>query len=96
MIYILCFILKPHFILFHFLLICKILLLTNNNIDILLFLAKYNPKITKEDIIKNFGEESVKGLKHLKQLHLVKEEDNKVTLTEEGIFQVEGLLSIAI
>ena len=74
----------------------KNIMLENNNIDILLFLAKYNPKTTKNDIIKNFGKESIKGLKHLEQCHLVTEEDNKITLTEEGIFQVEGLLSIAI
>ena len=74
----------------------KSALLFNNNIDILLYLAKYNPKVSKKDITDKFGKESLDGLKALEQFHLVKEEDSNITLTTEGIFQVEGLLSIAV
>lgn len=74
----------------------KNVILEDNNIDILLFLAKYNPEITKKNIVKNFGEESLEGLKHLEICNLVKEEKERLTLTEEGIFQVEGLLSIVV
>jgi len=71
-------------------------ILENRNIDILLFLAKYNPRITRQDIVKNFGEESLDGLKHLEMCNLVREEGDKLSLTEEGIFQVDGLVSIAV
>lgn len=64
------------------------------NVDIMLYLAKYNPKVTREDIQKNFGEKSLKGLKDLEKYNLVKEERNGFTLTTEGIFQVEGLLTL--
>ncbi len=74
----------------------KKILLQDNNIDILLYLAKYNPKITTEDISKNFGKESLEGLKALKEANLVNEEECHLTLTEEGIFQVEGLLTLAV
>lgn len=74
----------------------KSVILQNNNIDVLLYLAKYNPKITKKDIIKNFGKESLDGLKALREFHLVKEEKGKLALTDEGIFQVQGLLTIAV
>ena len=74
----------------------KNVILENKNIDILLFLAKYNPAVTRRAISENFGEESLEGLKHLEICNLVREEKEKLTLTEEGIFQVEGLLSVAV
>ena len=74
----------------------KNIILESKNIEILLYLAKHNPRITKKDIIKNFGEDSLKGLKSLELCKLVKEEKDMLTLTEEGIFHVEGLLSIAV
>lgn len=74
----------------------KNVILENNNIDILLFLAKYNPEITRKDVMDKFGDESMEGLKDLERFNLVKEQKEKLTLTEEGIFQVEGLLSVAV
>lgn len=74
----------------------KTVLLQNNNIDILLYLAKYNPSVTAKDIAKKFGKESLEGLKGLMCFNLVKEQNNNITLTEEGIFQVEGLLTLAV
>jgi len=74
----------------------KSVILQNNNVDVLLYLAKYNPKVTKKTIVKNFGEEALHGLKALKEICLVKEEKGKLALTDEGIFQVEGLLAIAV
>lgn len=74
----------------------KSIILQNNNIDILLYLAKYNPKVTKKDISNKFGNESTLGLDALKEANLVREEDGSLTLTDEGIFQVEGLLTLAV
>ncbi len=74
----------------------KSIILENKNNDILLYLAKYNPKITKEDIAQKFGKQSLQGLKDLENISLVKEEEDRLLLTNEGIFQVEGLLSIVI
>lgn len=74
----------------------KGVVLEYRNIDILLYLAKYNPKITKKDIEKKFGEESLHGLKDLEKYNLVKEERDRFTLTNEGIFQVEGLLTLVV
>jgi len=74
----------------------KSIILQNNNIDVLLYLAKYNPKVTKKNIIKNFGKEALNGLKSLKEFNLVQEEKGNLSLTDEGIFQVEGLLAIAV
>lgn len=74
----------------------KNVILENNNIDILLLLAKHNPRVTREYIIRDFGEESLEGLKDLERCNLVREEREGLTLTEEGIFQVEGLLSVAV
>ena len=74
----------------------KTVLLQNNNIDILLYLAKYNPRVTAKDIAKKFGKRSLEGLKGLMCFNLVKEQNNNITLTEEGIFQVEGLLTLAV
>ncbi len=74
----------------------KSIILQNNNIDILLYLAKYNPNVTKKDIAQKFGDESRIGVEALKEANLVKEEDGSLTLTEEGIFQVEGLLTLAV
>lgn len=74
----------------------KSVILQNKNIDILLYLAKYNPNIGVDDIVKNFGKEALKGLRALEKYNLVKEENGQLTLTNEGIFQVEGLLSIAV
>ena len=72
----------------------KNVLLEDRNIDILLFLAKYNPNIMKRDIEKNFGRGSLKGLIDLEKCQLVREESGKLTLTSEGIFQVEGLITL--
>lgn len=74
----------------------KSALLYKNNIDILLYLAKYNPKVSKKDIADKFGKEAIDGLRTLEQFHLVKEEEGNLTLTTEGIFQVEGLLAIVV
>ncbi len=74
----------------------KSVLLQNNNIDILLYLAKYNPSVNTKDITTKFGKESLEGLKNLIFSNLVKEEENNLTLTEEGIFQVEGLLTLVV
>ena len=74
----------------------KSIILENKNIDLLLYLAKYNPKITKEDIAKKFGKGALQGLKDLEDVKLVKEEENRLLLTNEGIFQVDGLLSITL
>lgn len=72
----------------------KNVLLSNKNIDILLYLAKYNPDVSIDDIVKAFGKDSLKGLKELEKCNLLKEQNGQVTLTHEGIFQVEGLVSI--
>lgn len=74
----------------------KTILLENNNIDILLYLAKYNPKVTIKEIAKNFGKESVEGLMALIKFCLVKEEGKRLSLTEEGLFQVDGLLTLVV
>lgn len=74
----------------------KNVILQNYNIDILLYLAKYNPKVTTEEIKEKFGEESLEGLKSLKEFHLVAEEKGILELTEEGIFQVDGLLTLVV
>ncbi len=52
----------------------KSIILQDNNIDILLYLAKYNPKVTLKDIEEKFGKESLDGLKGLKESGLVFEE----------------------
>ena len=72
----------------------KAVLLENKNIDVLLYLAKYNPKITVEDIIEKFGKDAIYGLKNLKIFNLVEENNSFLTLTDEGLFQVEGLLTL--
>ncbi|MEK6957639.1 MAG: hypothetical protein AABW99_01530 [archaeon] len=74
----------------------KGVLMYGNNIGILLYLAKYNPKVSKKDIADRFGKDSVNGLKALEQCELVKEDDGNLTLTTQGIFQVEGLLTMAV
>lgn len=74
----------------------KALLLKNNIIDILLFLVKYNPKVTVKEIKEKFGEESAKDVESLKRFNLVIEDEGTLTLTEEGIFQVEGLLTLVV
>lgn len=82
--------------LYHTASILKEVVLEYCNIDILLYLAKYNPKITKEDIVKKFGKESLLGLEDLEKYNLVKEDRDRFTLTNEGIFQVEGLLTLVV
>lgn len=74
----------------------KSVILQNNNLDILLYLAKYNPDVSRDEILEKFGAFSKDGLEALKTFHLVREENGLLSLTEEGIFQVDGLLSIAI
>jgi len=71
-------------------------IMMDSNVDILLYLAKYNPNVTREDVMGKFGKGSDKGLELLKQFHLVKEENSQLYLTSEGIFQVEGLLTMAV
>ncbi len=74
----------------------KNVLLQNKNIDVLLYLAKYNPDVTVDDIKQHFGKESLDGVDSLKKFHLVNEEKGNLTLTNEGIFQIDGLLSLAV
>ena len=74
----------------------KTILLQNSNIDILLYLAKYNPNVTLKEIVKRFGIESENGVKSMKGFNLIKEENHNISLTEEGIFQVEGLITLAV
>ncbi len=74
----------------------KEMLLEGKNIDILLYLAKYNPDVPKSEILKAFGKESGKGLEDLKDAKLVMEKSSGISLTNEGIFQVDGLLAIAV
>ncbi len=71
-------------------------MMKDDNTGILLFLAKYNPDITKDEIIEKFGTGATEGLKELINCNLVKEEDNKIFLTEEGIFQMAGLLAVEV
>ena len=74
----------------------KTILLQNNNIDILLYLAKYNPEVTTREIAEKFGKESLAGLESLMHFRLVTEEKERLLLTEEGIFHVEGLLTLVV
>jgi len=74
----------------------KNIILENKNIEILLYLAKYNPKVGEQDLEKKFGKDALKGLRELKNISLVKEEGSNLFLTNEGIFQVEGLLTMAV
>lgn len=69
-------------------------LLEDSNIDILLYLAKYNPKVSRKDLSERFGRSSLSGLRDLKRFHLVDEERGFLQLTTEGIFQVEGLMTL--
>ncbi len=73
----------------------KRVLLENENVGILLYLAKYNPNVTRTDIEERFGKKSLKGLEDLKKLDLIKETENGLSLTPQGIFQLEGLITIA-
>ncbi|MEK6924212.1 MAG: hypothetical protein AABW54_03170 [Candidatus Micrarchaeota archaeon] len=73
----------------------KSVLLENNNIGVLLYLAKYNPQVTRRDLKEKFGKDALKGLENLKRLELIDENDEKLTLTHQGIFQVEGLMALA-
>ena len=59
-------------------------------------LLKYNPDVTVENIKQRFGKESLEGVDSLKKFHLVNEEKGSLTLTNEGIFQIDGLLSLAV
>jgi len=74
----------------------KTILLQNKNIDILLYLAKYNPKVTAKEIEENFGKDSLNGLKSLEEFHLVNQEKGFLTLTEQGLFHVEGLMTLVV
>ncbi len=73
----------------------KSTLLKNKNVDILLYLAKYNPKVTEEELAEKFGKPAVKGLRALIDIGLVEEKKGYLFLTNEGIFQVDGLLAMA-
>ncbi len=74
----------------------KKVLLENNNIGILLYLAKYNPNVTREQIKEKFGKDTLQGLDDLKQLDLITESEKGLVLTPQGIFQVEGLMTLAV
>lgn len=69
-------------------------LLRDRNMDVLLYLAKYNPNVTIDYIRRKLGEDSVAGLEDLKRFNLVIEEKGSLSLTEEGIFQGGGLLTL--
>jgi len=73
----------------------KSTLLKNKNVDILLYLAKYNPKVTEEELAEKFGKPALKGLTALRDIGLVEERKGFLFLTNEGIFQVDGLLTMA-
>ncbi len=72
----------------------KQLLLDNNNVDLLLFLAKYNPNVTRKRIETELGKDALKDLDSLKQFDLIVEDSKGITLTHEGIFQIDGLVSM--
>ncbi|MBN2122519.1 hypothetical protein JW721_05720 [Candidatus Micrarchaeota archaeon] len=72
----------------------KKVLLKGKNIDILLYLAEYSPKASRADITERFGKPALSGLKELKRLRLVEEENGFLQLTSKGIFQVEGLMAM--
>ena len=72
----------------------KSAMLKNNNVDILLYLAKYNPKVTLREIEDKFGKSSADGLKTLIGAGLVLEEGGSLSLTNTGIFQIDGLLAL--
>lgn len=74
----------------------KSVILQDSNIDVLLYLAKYNPKVTAKDIVKCFGKKSLSGLKSLKEFDLIKDDKGSISLTNEGIFQVEGLMALVV
>ena len=73
----------------------KSILLKNKNVDILLYLAKYSPKVTEEELAEKFGKPSIKGLTALREIGLVEKRKGFLFLTNEGIFQVDGLLTMA-
>lgn len=74
----------------------KTVMLEDNNVGILLYLAKYNPRVSRKNIQEKFGKESIKGLDDLKRLDLVTESEHGLSLTSQGIFQVEGLITLAV
>lgn len=74
----------------------KSAMLKNNNIDILLYLAKYNPKVTLKEVEGRFGKDTTAGLKALVDAGLVSEEGGGLSLTNSGLFQVEGLLALVV
>ncbi len=51
----------------------KKVMLENHNLDMLLYLAKYNPDVKKEELIQKFGETAENGLEQMKGMHLVEE-----------------------
>lgn len=69
-------------------------IMKGKNIDILLYLAKYNPEVSKKDITDKMGKKSLSGLKELESFNLVREDNENLTLTSEGLFQVEGLITL--
>lgn len=71
----------------------KQVLLENDNIGVLLYLAKYNPQVTRRVLAEKFGKTALKGLEDLKKFCLVAEKNRNLSLTPEGIFQVDGLLA---
>ena len=74
----------------------KIVLLEDNNVGILLYWAKYTPDVSRDEIIEKFGKESLRGLDDLLRIDLITEDEKGLELTSEGIFQVEGLITLAV
>ncbi len=71
-------------------------LLSGNTLGVLLYIAKYNPGVSLKDITSKFGKEATVRVEKLRELHLVAiEPSQKVSITNEGIFQVDGLLQLA-
>ncbi|MFA4945933.1 MAG: hypothetical protein WC607_00090 [Candidatus Micrarchaeia archaeon] len=72
----------------------KNVLLQGRNVGVLLYLAKYNPNVDRKKIEETFGKNALDDLEQLKKINLVIEEKESLTLTDEGIFQVNGLVKL--
>lgn len=70
----------------------KNILSKNINIDILLYLAKYNPKVTVNTIIGVFGEKTLSNLRELESINMIKREEDNISLSNEGIFQLDNMI----
>ena len=72
----------------------KSLLIDDSAMGILLYLAKYNPDVSYQEILEKFGEESKDALAELKHFDMVSERNSLLSLTNYGLFQVEGFLNL--